>query len=92
MCERSINPGAELPPPEDDKLPGGRNAPGPLDVEPADLVQFGLIPEFVGRLPVVVNVEPLDEDALMRIIREPKNSILSQYRCVWLALAVVGWC
>eukprot|EP00041_Stephanoeca_diplocostata_P021101 m.485310 g.485310 ORF g.485310 m.485310 type:complete len:578 (+) comp21733_c0_seq2:115-1848(+) len=76
----SIGFGAELPTMDDDKLPGVGPAAGPLVVEPADLVQFGLIPEFVGRLPVVVSVEPLDEEALVRIIREPKNSILSQYR------------
>lgn len=48
-------------------------------VEPNDLVSFGMIPEFVGRLPVVVNVKELDEDALVRVIREPKSSILRQY-------------
>jgi len=47
--------------------------------EPDDLVSFGMIPEFVGRLPVIVNVNELDEEALIRVIREPKSSILKQY-------------
>lgn len=47
--------------------------------EPEDLVKFGMIPEFVGRLPVIVNVDELDEESLVRVIREPKNSILDQY-------------
>lgn len=49
-------------------------------VEPQDLVKFGLIPEFIGRLPVMVSLHSLDEDALKRIITEPKNSILKQYK------------
>lgn len=48
-------------------------------VEPADLIKFGLIPEFVGRLPVVATLEELDEDALIRILTEPKNAITKQY-------------
>jgi ATP-dependent protease Clp ATPase subunit len=47
-------------------------------VEPSDLVTFGMIPEFVGRLPVIVSVNELDEDALIRVIKEPKSSILRQ--------------
>jgi ATP-dependent Clp protease ATP-binding subunit ClpX len=50
------------------------------DVEPEDLLRFGLIPELVGRLPVVVTLDNLDEDALVRILAEPKNAILKQYR------------
>lgn len=50
-----------------------------LNVEPDDLVQFGLIPEFVGRLPVTVAVEELDQEALVRVIKEPRNSLLNQY-------------
>jgi ATP-dependent Clp protease ATP-binding subunit ClpX len=50
------------------------------DVEPEDLLRFGLIPELVGRLPVVVTLENLDEDALVRILTEPKNAILKQYK------------
>jgi len=49
-------------------------------VEPDDLVRFGLIPEFVGRLPVIVPLEELDEEALMRIATEPKNALVKQYR------------
>ena len=49
-------------------------------VMPEDLIKFGLIPEFVGRLPVVVTLDGLDEDALVRILKEPKNSLLKQYR------------
>ncbi len=48
-------------------------------VEPEDLVKYGLIPEFVGRLPMIATLDELDLDALMRIIREPKNSLTKQY-------------
>ena len=50
------------------------------DVQPQDLTKFGLIPEFVGRIPIVVNLEPLDESALMKILTEPKNAIIKQYQ------------
>ena len=50
------------------------------DVQPQDLTQYGLIPEFVGRLPIVVNLEPLDETALVKIMTEPKNAIVKQYK------------
>jgi ATP-dependent Clp protease ATP-binding subunit ClpX len=50
------------------------------DVEPEDLIRFGLIPEFVGRLPVVATLEELDEDALIQILIEPKNALTKQYR------------
>ncbi|MFT3904930.1 MAG: ATP-dependent Clp protease ATP-binding subunit ClpX [Steroidobacteraceae bacterium] len=50
------------------------------DVEPEDLIKFGLIPEFVGRLPVVATLEELDEAALMSILTEPKNALTKQYR------------
>jgi ATP-dependent Clp protease ATP-binding subunit ClpX len=50
------------------------------DVEPQDLIRFGLIPEFVGRLPVVATLEELDEDALVSILLEPKNALTKQYR------------
>jgi ATP-dependent Clp protease ATP-binding subunit ClpX len=49
------------------------------DVEPDDLVKFGLIPEFVGRLPVIATLEELDEDALVQILTEPKNALTKQY-------------
>ena len=50
------------------------------EVKPQDLTKFGLIPEFVGRLPIVVNLQPLDEDALVKILTEPKNAIIKQYQ------------
>jgi ATP-dependent Clp protease ATP-binding subunit ClpX len=49
------------------------------DVEPDDLLRYGLIPELVGRLPVAVALEALDDDALVRILREPKNALTKQY-------------
>jgi ATP-dependent Clp protease ATP-binding subunit ClpX len=49
-------------------------------VEPEDLIKFGLIPEFVGRLPVVATLEGLDEAALMQILTEPKNALTKQYQ------------
>ncbi len=49
-------------------------------LEPEDLIKFGLIPEFVGRLPVVATLEDLDEDALIRILTEPKNALIKQYQ------------
>ena len=49
-------------------------------VEPEDLIQYGLIPEFVGRLPVVATLAELDEDALVQILTEPKNSLTKQYQ------------
>jgi len=50
------------------------------DVEPEDLVKYGLIPEFVGRLPVIATLDELDEDALVQILIEPKNSLVKQYQ------------
>ena len=49
-------------------------------LEPEDLVKFGLIPEFVGRLPVISTLHELDEEALVRILQEPKNALVSQYK------------
>ena len=49
------------------------------DIEPEDLVNYGLIPEFVGRLPVLASLHELDEDALVRILQEPKNALTKQY-------------
>ena len=49
------------------------------DVEPEDLIKYGLIPEFVGRLPVVATLEELDEDALVMILTEPRNALTKQY-------------
>ncbi|WP_411035301.1 ATP-dependent Clp protease ATP-binding subunit ClpX [Shinella sp. BYT-45] len=50
------------------------------DLEPEDLVKFGLIPEFIGRLPVLATLEDLDEDALIQILSEPKNALVKQYQ------------
>src|SRR6186713_1663808 len=50
------------------------------DVEPEDLIKYGLIPEFVGRLPVVATLDELDEGALMQILTEPRNALTKQYR------------
>ncbi|CAN5718684.1 ATP-dependent Clp protease ATP-binding subunit ClpX [soil metagenome] len=75
---------------------GGERAPDPQsqvnpfrNVEPEDLLRFGLIPELVGRLPVVVTLENLDEDALVRILSEPRNALLKQYKKI-LGMEGVG--
>lgn len=49
-------------------------------VEPMDLIKFGLIPEFIGRLPVIATLEELDEEALVQILKEPKNALVKQYQ------------
>ena len=71
----SIGFGATVASPEDRKV-------GELfrNVEPEDLLKFGLIPEFVGRLPVVATLEDLDEQALVQILLEPKNALVKQYQ------------
>src|SRR5699024_8720900 len=51
-----------------------------VDVTPADLHKFGIIPEFVGRIPVVASVAPLDREALIQILTEPKNALVRQYQ------------
>ena len=53
------------------------------DLEPEDLIRFGLIPEFVGRLPVVATLEELDKEALINILVEPKNSLVKQYSALF---------
>jgi ATP-dependent Clp protease ATP-binding subunit ClpX len=67
----------------------GRRSPGPDDrktgellkeVEPDDLLKFGLIPEFIGRLPVLATLTDLDVGALVRILKEPKNALVKQYQ------------
>lgn len=50
------------------------------EILPEDLIKFGMIPEFVGRVPVVVSLDPVDEDTLLRILTEPKNSLVKQYK------------
>ena len=50
------------------------------DVQPEDLIKFGLIPEFLGRLPVIATLDELNEDTLIRILKEPKNSLIKQFQ------------
>lgn len=54
-----------------------------LKVEPEDLLRFGIIPELIGRLPVIVSLTELSEDALVRIMKEPKNSLIKQYQTLF---------
>src|SRR3989339_2140947 len=49
-------------------------------VDTADLLEFGMIPEFIGRLPVTVPVRPLDEESLIRVMKEPRNAVMRQYQ------------
>ena len=60
-----------------DKAPGSKVLE---KIEPEDLLKYGLIPEFIGRLPVIVTLEELDEEALVRIMKEPKNALVKQYQ------------
>jgi ATP-dependent Clp protease ATP-binding subunit ClpX len=63
-----------------DESKDGKKTKNPFaEVEPDDLLRYGLIPELVGRLPVTVALEALDEDALVRILKEPKNALTKQY-------------
>ncbi len=66
-----------------DKSPGRRSNELLQKLEPEDLVKFGLIPEFVGRLPVVATLEELDEESLVRILVEPKNALTKQYQTLF---------
>ena len=59
---------------------GAGNEINPQDVRPEDLVKFGLIPEFTGRLPVITTMKDLSEDDLVRVLTEPKNSLVKQYQ------------
>ncbi len=54
-----------------------------MDVQPEDLIKFGLIPEFLGRLPVVATLDELNENALIRILKEPKNALLKQFQMLF---------
>ena len=65
---------------DSDEKSGGENELSALDVRPEDLVKFGLIPEFTGRLPVITAMKDLSEDDLVRVLTEPKNSLVKQYR------------
>ena len=58
----------------------GENPTVLQDVQPQDLIKFGLIPEFVGRVPITVNLDALDEEALIKIMTEPKNALVKQYK------------
>lgn len=73
--DSSMGFGADVRPPDD--RPQGELLER---LEPDDLLRFGLIPEFVGRLPVVATLEDLDEDALITILTEPKNALVKQYQ------------
>ena len=69
--------GKEILPELDEKADIGKLF---AECEPEDLVHFGLIPELIGRLPVLTALEPLDKKALVRVLREPKNALVKQYR------------
>ena len=60
------------------------------DVEAHDLVEFGMIPEFVGRFPVVVPLHSLNEEMLMRILTEPKNALVTQFQTLF-SMDKVWW-
>ena len=62
------------------KAPKDPKAPNGLDVRPEDLIKFGLIPEFTGRLPIITSMTELTEDQLVRVLTEPKNCLVKQYR------------
>jgi ATP-dependent Clp protease ATP-binding subunit ClpX len=57
-------------------------------VQPEDLIKYGLIPELVGRLPVLATLDELDESALIRILKEPKNALIKQYQRLFLMDAI----
>ncbi len=78
MNEKSLGFGADI------KSKKERRTTQSLEnVLPEDLIKYGLIPEFVGRLPVVATLEELDEEALVRILQEPKNSLIRQYQTIF---------
>ena len=49
-------------------------------LEPEDLIKYGLIPEFIGRMPIIATLDDLDEKSLVKILKEPKNSLIKQYQ------------
>ena len=59
-------------------------ASGELRISQDDVIEFGLIPEFVGRLPIIVQLNNLEIEDLVRIIREPRNAIMKQYQKLFL--------
>lgn len=76
--ESSIGFGAEVRGPDERRI--GEIIQG---VEPEDLLKYGLIPEFVGRLPVIATLEDLDEEALVKVLTEPKNALVRQYETLF---------
>ena len=70
---RTIGYRTRIRPDDDENMPTS-------SITPEDLLQYGLIPEFVGRLPVIVGLEPLDKETMVRILTEPKNAIIKQYK------------
>jgi ATP-dependent Clp protease ATP-binding subunit ClpX len=78
VAEKSLGFGAEVKSARE-----RRNSRLLEKVLPYDLIKFGLIPEFVGRLPVMATLEDLDEAALVRILKEPKNSLVKQYQTIF---------
>ena len=78
--KKSIGFGAPLPkPPTDDATPDTT----PLKVLTPDLQTYGLIPEFLGRLPIISTLHPLSNDDLIRILMEPKNALIKQYTTIF---------
>ena len=76
--ETSIGFGAKVAPKEDKNI-------GEIikDVQPEDLLKYGMIPEFVGRLPIIATLEDLNEDALVKVLTEPKNALVKQYKTMF---------
>jgi len=76
--ETSIGFGAKVSSPEDKSV-------GEIlkDVQPEDLLKFGLIPEFIGRLPIIATLDDLNEEALIRVLTEPKNALVKQYEVLF---------
>lgn len=72
--QKSIGFGAPL------KIAEDGTTPSYTDVQPEDLIKFGLIPEFIGRLPIITAVEHLDQESLIRVLTEPKNALSKQYQ------------
>ncbi len=54
-----------------------------ITLEPEDLLKYGLIPEFIGRMPIIATLKDLDEQSLVKILKEPKNSLLKQYQQIF---------
>lgn len=79
METKSIGFGAEIKKTEKEKNVGEILK----NVMPGDFVKFGLIPELIGRIPVIVSLDGLDEEALIRILKEPKNSLIKQYTALF---------